>query len=162
VYKPPFAKGAGADVWGPHCLAASNPDQRCQLSLGNTDERPPGNAGCWAVGATAESIPPPPRRLRLLFLLFLRLFLLCLFLRLLGIPTNNGVFFDSGVIRYKQYLSVIHRMDNKRWVPVPYYHNSPLAKLKESGNLKTHKLGYIPKYLKDAKANDTKNNAYKT
>ena len=149
-----MARGAGADVFGPHCLAASNEDQRCQLSLGNTEDKPPGNEGFWGAGVTAESIPAPPRRLRLLFLLFLRLFLLCLFLRLLGIPTNNGGFFDSGVIRYKQYLHVLNRMDKPRWVPVPYYYNSPLAKRTKINTKHQHKLGYIPEYLRAAKANE--------
>ncbi len=45
-------------------------------------------------------------------------------------------------------------MDKKRWVPIPYYYNSPLAKLKEH-NIKCHKPGYIPKYLREAKANET-------
>lgn len=53
-------------------------------------------------------------------------------------------------------------MDKKRWIPVPYYYNSPLAKFKTNDSVKCHKLGYIPQYLKDAKANDSKNNALKS
>ena len=45
-------------------------------------------------------------------------------------------------------------MDKKRWVPVPYYYNSPLSKVKNQENVKCHKPGYIPKYLKDAKTNE--------
>ena len=53
-------------------------------------------------------------------------------------------------------------MDKKRWIPVPYYYTSPLSKLKTPENIKCHKPGYIPQYLRDAKANDSKNNALKS
>lgn len=49
-------------------------------------------------------------------------------------------------------------MDNKRWVPVPYYYNSPLSKLKKQENVKCHKLGHIPEYLRAAKAKVDKKN----
>jgi hypothetical protein len=35
------------------------------------------------------------------------------------------------------------------WVPIPYYYASPLAKLPPVTNKLPHKLGYIPKYLKE-------------
>jgi hypothetical protein len=38
-------------------------------------------------------------------------------------------------------------MPEKRWVPVPYYYTSPLAKVKAPTAL-PHPLGYIPKYLR--------------
>jgi len=36
------------------------------------------------------------------------------------------------------------------WVPIPYYYKSPLASLPAPTKL-AHKLGYIPKYLKEKK-----------
>jgi len=49
-------------------------------------------------------------------------------------------------------------MEKKRWVPVPYYYNSPLSKVKNTEINRLHKPGHIPEYLKIAKENDAKNN----
>lgn len=43
------------------------------------------------------------------------------------------------------------------WVPIPYYYSSPLAKQKIGDSKTQHKLGFIPKYLLDARAKDTVN-----
>jgi hypothetical protein len=38
-----------------------------------------------------------------------------------------------------------------RWVPIPYYYTGPLAKVQPVSPTLPHKLGYIPKYLKNVK-----------
>jgi hypothetical protein len=38
-----------------------------------------------------------------------------------------------------------------RWIPVPYYNNSPLSKVPAITSKLPHKLGFIPKYIKGDK-----------
>jgi hypothetical protein len=44
----------------------------------------------------------------------------------------------------------------KRWVPVPYYYNGPLSKVKTPVDI-PHKLGHIPSYLIKHKSEKDKN-----